>query len=83
LPKPRTQAAVNGHRVDFYFEELNLVVEADGGRFHRTPAQQTADRRRDHSHAVAGTQSLRFTHGQIRFQPQYVARILRRLSSKA
>jgi hypothetical protein len=37
LPKPRTQARVNGFRVDFYWPELGLVVETDGLRYHRTP----------------------------------------------
>ncbi len=35
----------------------------DGLRYHRTPAQQAADRRRDQAHAAAGLTPLRFTHG--------------------
>jgi chorismate mutase len=50
LPSPQTQAHVNGHRVDFFWPELKLVVETDGLRYHRTPAQQAADRRRDQDH---------------------------------
>ena len=34
--------------------DLGLVVETDGGRFHRTPSQQTRDRRRDQTHTRAG-----------------------------
>jgi len=79
LESPETQVRVNGHRVDFYFRARNLVVEADGGRYHRTPGQQTRDRMRDHAHAVAGTKSIRFTHDQIAHEPEYVARILRGL----
>src|SRR3954471_8730131 len=68
----RTQQHVNGHRVDFYCPELGLVVEADGGRHHRTPMQQTRDRRRDQAHTAAGLIALRFTHAQIAFEPAHV-----------
>jgi very-short-patch-repair endonuclease len=47
LPEPLTQARVNGYRVDFYWPDLKLVVEADSRRFHRTPAQQRRDTERD------------------------------------
>lgn len=79
LEDPETQVTVNGHRVDFFFRAKNLVVEADGGRYHRTPTQQRRDRIRDHAHALAETKSVRFTHGQIAHEPDYVAEILRRL----
>jgi hypothetical protein len=46
LPKPLTQVHVNGFRVDFYWPELDIVVEADSLRFHRTPAQQRRAQRR-------------------------------------
>ena len=39
LPKPLTRVYVNGYEVDFYFPGLGLVIETDGGTFHRTPAQ--------------------------------------------
>ncbi len=50
LASPRTQQRVNGFRVDFYWPELGLVVETDGWRFHRTPAQQARDRTRPNAH---------------------------------
>jgi hypothetical protein len=58
LPVPMTQARVNGFDVDFFFAGLGLVVETDGGRFHRTPAQQTRDRLRDQAHLAAGLTPL-------------------------
>jgi very-short-patch-repair endonuclease len=76
LPTPHTQHRVNGFRVDFFWPDLGLVVETDGGRFHRTPAQQTADRVRDQTHAAAGLTPLRFTHGQVRFEPKWVEEVL-------
>src|SRR6185312_2211215 len=77
LPLPRTSVYVDGHEVDFHFPTLNLVVETDGGTYHRTPAQQTKDRERDQDHFAAGVAQLRFTHAQIKFDPDRVTRILR------
>jgi very-short-patch-repair endonuclease len=72
LPRPETGRRLNGFRVDFYWSELHLVVETDGLRYHRTPAQQARDRLRDQAHAVAGLTPLRFTRAQIRFEPSHV-----------
>lgn len=72
LPLPATQQQVNGYRVDFFWPDLGLVVETDGLRYHRTPAQQVRDRRRDQAHTAAGMAHLRFTHAQVRYEPAYV-----------
>jgi len=76
LPTPQTQRNVNGFRVDFYWPDLGLVVETDGLRYHRTPAQQSRDRVRDQIHTAAGLTVLRFTHAQVHFDPAYVVEIL-------
>jgi very-short-patch-repair endonuclease len=76
-----TQARVNGFDVDFFFAGLGLVVETDGGRFHRTPAQQTRDRLRDQAHLAAGLTPLRFTHAQVRYEPTRVVDVLRCVAS--
>ncbi|MEA2412728.1 MAG: hypothetical protein QOC77_3289 [Thermoleophilaceae bacterium] len=76
MPKPLTQVYVNGFRVDFYWPELGIVVEADSLRFHRTPAQQRRGHERDHAHAIAGLIPLRFTHAQIAYEPRYVRSVL-------
>lgn len=76
LSEPQTQSHVNGFRVDFYWPELGLVVETDGLRYHRTPAQQARDRVRDQAHAAAGLTPVRFTRAQVRFEPDYVRSIL-------
>jgi very-short-patch-repair endonuclease len=76
LPRPQTNVRVNGFEVDFYWHELGLVVETDGLRYHRTPAQQTRDRLRDQTHTAAGLTQLRFTHEQVRGDPEYVRRTL-------
>jgi very-short-patch-repair endonuclease len=81
LPAPQTQRRVNGFRVDFYWPDLGLVVETDGLRYHRTPAQQTRDRLRDQAHAAAGLTPLRFTHEQIAFDPAHVETTLAAVAS--
>jgi very-short-patch-repair endonuclease len=73
---PRTQTVVNGARVDFFWPDLGLVVETDGLTYHRTPAQQAKDRRRDQLHTAAGLTCLRFTNAQIRRERQAVASTL-------
>jgi very-short-patch-repair endonuclease len=77
LPLPETQQRVNGFRVDFWWPDLGLVVETDGLRYHRTPAQQARDRRRDQVHIAAGLRPLRFTHAQVAYEPGEVERILK------
>jgi very-short-patch-repair endonuclease len=72
LPKPVTRVFVTGFEVDFWWPDLGLVIETDGGTFHRTPTQQAADRRRDQTHTAAGLTPLRFTHGQVRYESSYV-----------
>ena len=76
LSDPLTGAWVNGFKVDFYWPDLGLVIETDGLRYHRTPAQQARDRLRDQAHAAAGLTVLRFTHGQVAFEPGHVDRTL-------
>jgi very-short-patch-repair endonuclease len=82
LPEPRTQARVNGFRVDFHWPDLKLVVETDGLRYHRTPAQQANDRRRDQAHTAAGLTPLRFTHAQVAHEPARVRRTLAAVATR-
>jgi very-short-patch-repair endonuclease len=72
LPTPLTRQRVNGFRVDFFWPDLGFVVETDGLRYHRTPAQQARDRLRDQAHIAAGLTPLRFTHEQVRFEASHV-----------
>ena len=85
LGPPQTGRRVSGFRVDFYWPDLGLVVETDGLRYHRTPAQQAKDRLRDQVHAASGLTCLRFTHAQVTFETDQVestlASVGRRLSA--
>ncbi len=82
LPMPLTQHHTHGFRVDFYWQGLGLVVETDGLRYHRTPAQQARDRFRDQTFTAAGLTVLRFTHAQVRHDPLYVEATLRVVASR-
>lgn len=82
LPQPLTKQRVNGFEVDFFWPGLGLVVETDGLRYHRTPAQQARDSLRDQTHTAAGLAPLRFTHYQINYEPAYVRRILTKVASR-
>ncbi len=82
LPLPMTRQRVNGFRVDFFWPSLGLVVETDGLRYHRTPAQQARDRVRDQAHIAAGMTPLRFTHAQVRFESASVSETLVAVTSR-
>jgi very-short-patch-repair endonuclease len=82
LPPPLTRRFVNGFRVDFLWPELRLVVETDGLRYHRTPAQQARDLVRDQAHLAAGFTPLRFTHAQVRYEPAHVRTTLRAVAGR-
>jgi Transcriptional regulator, AbiEi antitoxin len=58
-------------------EELeDAVNEADRLTYHRTASQQAVDIRRDQAHVRTGLRTLRFTHPQVFFQPDYVREVL-------
>ncbi len=73
---PVTGQRLNGFKVDFYWPDIGLVVETDGLRYHRAPAQQARDRVRDQAHTTAGLTCLRFAHAQVRYEPDYVCATL-------
>jgi very-short-patch-repair endonuclease len=74
---PLSKSWVLGYEVDFWFPDHGLVVEADGLRYHRTPAQQARAVKRDQTHTASGLRVLRFTHWQIAYEPNEVTAILR------
>lgn len=76
LAVPLTKTMVNEFEVDFFWPELGLVVETDGWRYHRTPSAQTRDALRFQTHTAAGLTPLRFSHYQVKYEPDHVRRIL-------
>jgi very-short-patch-repair endonuclease len=82
LPRPLTRQWVNGFEVDFFWPDLGLIVETDGLRYHRTPAQQARDRLRDQRHTAAGLTPLRFTHWQVARECRYVVETLKAVARR-
>ena len=86
LDRPLTRHYVNGFKVDFFRPELGLVVETDGLRYHRTPAQQARDRLRDQAHTAARLTPPRFTRAQVTVDPGQVqsalSAVVRRLRAR-
>jgi very-short-patch-repair endonuclease len=82
LPVPETGSRLNGFKVDFHWPDMGLVVETDGLRYHRTPAQQARDRERDQAHVAAGLTALRFTHAQVFHEPERVRQTLRTVAHR-
>lgn len=70
LPRPRTNVAVRGHEVDFYWPEQRLVVEFDGWAYHSTRAAFERDRTRDAELQLAGERVIRVTHRQLTRRPE-------------
>jgi very-short-patch-repair endonuclease len=83
LPLPLTKHMLLGFETDFFFPDLDLVVETDGLRYHRTPAQQARAAKRDQKHVAAGYRVLRFTHWQIAHAPNEVTAILQAIPAAA
>jgi very-short-patch-repair endonuclease len=72
LPVPKTGRIIRGFKTDFYWPEFGLVVETDGLRYHRDPAQQARDRLRDQVLTARGLTVLRFTHRQVWYDGDHV-----------
>src|SRR6476646_1018737 len=76
LPVPLTKHMLDEFEVDFFWPDLNLVLETDGWRYHRTPSAQTRDALRFQVHTAAGRTPLRFSHWQVKHEPAHVLGIL-------
>lgn len=76
LPVPLTKHMLDKFEVDFFWPDLNLVVETDGWRYHRTPSAQARDALRFQTHTAAGRTPLRFSHWQVKYEPAHVLSIL-------
>src|ERR1700744_3325719 len=79
FPLPLSKQRILGFEVDFHFPDHGLIVETDGLRYHRTPAQQARMVKRDQTHNSHGYRVLRFTHWQIAHAPNEVAAVLGRV----
>jgi very-short-patch-repair endonuclease len=73
LPRPRTNATVEGKEVDAAWPEQRLVVELDSFGIHTTRRSFEADRARDRALTVAGWRVVRITWRQLHHDAQGVA----------
>jgi very-short-patch-repair endonuclease/predicted transcriptional regulator of viral defense system len=78
FPIPLVNEYLEGWLVDAYWPDRRLVVEIDGARGHRTPAQLQRDHQRDLELRLAGYVVLRYTRRQLVESPGAVAADLRR-----
>jgi predicted transcriptional regulator of viral defense system len=82
LPLPERQAYINPHdgepplRVDFVWRAQKLIVETDGGRYHRTRRAFESDRRKDQRLTLAGWRVLRITWRQLRDEPERIVTVI-------
>jgi very-short-patch-repair endonuclease len=83
FPLPLTKQMVLGFEVDFLFPDHDLIVETDGLRYHRTPAQQARMVKRDQKHVAGGYRVIRFTHWQIAHAPGEVTALLRQVRGRS
>ena len=72
LPRPLTNAVVEGEPVDFFWPDHGLIVEVDGDPWHRLASDRTADARRDRKLTRAGFTVLRVTGTELRTGPDQV-----------
>jgi very-short-patch-repair endonuclease len=76
LPAPLTNHPVEGFNADFFWPEVGLIVEVDGGDFHRPRPAFERDHRRDIVHTDAGHEVLRVSGQHLDQEPVYIAAVI-------
>ena len=79
LPRPRTNAYIEGIEVDCVWPAARLIVELDGHAVHGTREAFERDRERDRLLQAAGWRVIRVTWRQLSADPAAVAADLRML----
>jgi very-short-patch-repair endonuclease len=69
LPDPEVNVHLHGYEVDFLWRAQKRVVEVDGYAFHSARGAFERDRRKDVDLELAGFPVTRFTHDQVRYEP--------------
>jgi hypothetical protein len=77
LPEPAMNMWLIDMEVDFVWWAQRLVVEVDGGAYHRAPAARDRDHRRDARLQAAGYKVLRVSDRWLVNDPEDVARTVR------
>jgi very-short-patch-repair endonuclease len=79
VPRPETNAQIEGMEVDCAWPEHNLIVELDGHATHQGPLAFEQDRARDRRLEAAGWRVIRITWRQLHDTPGEVEADLRTL----
>lgn len=87
FPRPVKQKAVYvGHRLrrlDFFFLEFNVVIEADGYAYHSSPEAFERDRKRNNALLARGYRVLHWTWSALHGRPEELLLQLATLLSRA
>jgi REase_MTES_1575 len=75
IPRPETNARIEGIEVDFVWRDVRLIVEVDGYAHHRSPSAFERDRERDAILTTSGWRVLRFTYAHVTRRPAWVAAV--------
>lgn len=82
LPIPKAQFPIDLSdgviHVDFAYPEDGLLIECDGREWHGDRQAFERDRERDNELQALGYRVIRFTWAKLRYDPDYVEKILRR-----
>ncbi|HEY0279888.1 MAG TPA: type IV toxin-antitoxin system AbiEi family antitoxin domain-containing protein [Solirubrobacterales bacterium] len=72
--RPVVNNFVEGHELDFFWEQERLVVELDSWEHHRGRRSFEEDRKRQEELSMAGIETIRITGTRLRREPRKVAR---------
>lgn len=76
LPRPRVNAEVEGHEVDFYWPDARMVIEVDGFEHHKLRGSFENDRQRDLELEAKGITVLRVTWRHLVEKPKATAGLI-------
>lgn len=76
LPRPQTNAQVDGYEADAVWRSHRLVVELDGWDSHKTRRAFQRDRTKANALTTAGWTVLRFTHDDVTRRPRETAAVV-------
>jgi hypothetical protein len=73
IQRPAVSSSVEGHELDFYWEQERFGVELDGWEQHRGSRSLEEDRKREDDLALAGISTIRVTGTRLKHEPGEVA----------
>jgi len=77
LPQPVVNEPLGPWRPDFLWPGAGVVVETDGGRFHRTAAKRKRDAKKDAYLQAQGLRVIRLEWAEVTARPEATAALMR------